>query len=158
MVIAQVAVSLILLVVAGLSVRSLARLSEVHLGYDRENLLLFRIDPVEGGYKGPAITHLYQQVLERVSVIPGVRTATVSHNGLFSHSESGDPIFVEGHTPKEGEDMDSRFDHIGPGYFSTMGMPILMGRELGPQDTNGIHTAVINQTFEKRFFGGANPI
>jgi macrolide transport system ATP-binding/permease protein len=158
LVIAQVAVSLILLVAAGLSVRSLARLSEVHLGYDRENLLLFRIDPFAGGYKGPAITHLYQQVLERVSVIPGVRAATVSHNGLFSHSESGDPISVEGHTPKEGEDMDSRFDHIGPGYFSTMGMPILMGRELGPQDTNGIHTAVINQTFEKRFFGGANPI
>jgi predicted permease len=54
--------------------------------------------------------------------------------------------------------MDSRFDHIGPGYFSTMGIPVVMGRELGPQDTNGIHTAVINQTFEKRFFGGVNPI
>jgi predicted permease len=65
---------------------------------------------------------------------------------------------VEGFTPKQGEDMDSRFDHIGPGYFSTMGIPIVMGRELGPQDTNGVHTAVINQTFEKRFFGGANPI
>jgi predicted permease len=159
LVIAQVAVSLILLVAAGLSVRSLARLSEVHLGYDRENLLLFRIDPLAGGYKGPAITHLYQQVLERISVVPGVRGATVSHNGLFSHAESGDPISVEGFTPKQGEDMDSRFDHIGPGYFSTMGIPIVMGRELGPQDTgNGIHTAVINQAFEKRFFGGANPI
>ena len=158
LVIAQVAVSLILLVAAGLSVRSLARLSEVHLGYDRENLLLFRIDPIAGGYKGPAITHLYQQVLGQISVVPGVRAATVSHNGLFSHAESGDPISVEGFTPKQGEDMDSRFDHIGPGYFSTMGIPIVMGRELGPQDTNGIHTAVINQTFEKRFFGGANPI
>jgi predicted permease len=158
LVIAQVAVSLILLVAAGLSVRSLARLSEVHLGYDRENLLLFRIDPLAGGYKGPAITNLYQQVLGRISVVPGVRAATVSHNGLFSHAESGDPISVEGFTPKPGEDMDSRFDHIGPGYFSTMGIPIVMGRELGPQDTNGIHTAVINQTFEKRFFGGTNPI
>src|SRR6202166_1626823 len=158
LVIAQVAVSLILLVAAGLSVRSLARLSEVHLGYDRENLLLFRIDPLGGGYKGPAITHLYQQVLDRISVIPGIRGATVSANGLFSHSESGDPISVEGFTPKQGEDMDSRFDHIGPSYFSTMGIPIVMGRELGPQDTNGVHTAVINQAFEKRFFGSANPI
>ena len=158
LVIAQVAVSLILLVAAGLSVRSLARLSEVHLGYDRENLLLFRIDPLAGGYQGPAITHLYQQVLGQISVVPGVRAATVSHNGLFSNAESGDPISVEGFTPKQGEDMDSRFDHIGPGYFSTMGIPVVMGRELGPQDTNGIHTAVINQTFEKRFFGGANPI
>ncbi len=130
----------------------------MHLGYAREHLLLFRIDPLAGGYKGPAITPLYQQVLNRISVIPGVRAATVSHNGLFSHSESGDPISVEGFTPKQGEDMDSRFDHIGPGYFSTMGIPIVMGRELGTQDTNGIHTAVINQTFEQRFFGGANPI
>jgi predicted permease len=158
LVVAQVAVSLILLVAAGLSVRSLARLSEVHLGYDRENLLLFRIDPLAGGYKGPGITHLYQQVLDRISVIPSVRAATVSHNGLFSHSESGDPVSVEGFAPKQGEDVDSRFDHIGPGYFSTMGIPIVVGRELGPQDTNGIHTAVINQAFEKRFFGGANPI
>jgi predicted permease len=143
LVIAQVAVSLILLVAAGLSVRSLSRLSEVHLGYDRENLLLFRIDPLAGGYKGPVITHLYQQVLDRISVIPGVRAATVSHNGLFSHAESGDPISVEGFTPKHGEDRDSRFDHIGPGSFSTMGILIVMGRELGPQDTgNGIHTAV----------------
>ena len=158
LVIAQVAVSLILLVAAGLSVRSLAKLSEVHLGYDRENLLLFRIDPIAGGYKGPAITHLYEQLLDRISLIPGVRAATVSHNGLFSHSESGDPISVEGVTPKQDEEMDSRFDHIGPGYFSTMGIPIVVGRELGPQDTNGIHTAVINQAFEKRFFHGANPI
>jgi predicted permease len=159
LVIAQVAVSLILLVAAGLSVRSLAKLREVHLGYDRENLLLFRIDLLAAGYKGAAITHLYQQVLDRISVIPGVRATTVSSNGLFSHSESGDPIAVEGFTPKQGEEMDSRFDHIGPGYFSTMGIPIVMGRELGPQDTgNGIHTAFINQTFEKRFFGGTNPI
>jgi predicted permease len=158
LVIAQVAVSLILLVAAGLSVRSLARLSEVHLGYDRENLLLFRIDPLAGGYRGPAVTQLYQQVMDRISVIPGVRGTTVSHNGLFSHSESGDPISVEGFIPKQGEDVDSRFDHIGPGYFSTMGIPIVQGRELGTQDTNGIHTAVINQTFEKRYFGGVNPI
>jgi len=66
LVIAQVAVSLILLVAAGLSVRSLAKLSEVHLGYDRENLLLFRVDPLAGGYKGPAITPLYQQLLDRI--------------------------------------------------------------------------------------------
>ena len=130
----------------------------MHLGYDRENLLLFRVDPLAGGYNGPAITPLYQQLLDRIAAIPGVRAATISHNGLFSHSESGDPISVEGYVSKQGEDVDSRFDHVGPSYFSTMGMPIVMGRELGPQDTNGIHTAVINQTFEQRFFGGANPI
>jgi len=64
---------------------------------------------------------LYQQVLDRVSVIPGIRAATVSHNGLFSHAESADPISVEGVTPKQDEDMDSRFDHVGPAYFSNAG-------------------------------------
>jgi predicted permease len=159
LVVAQVAVSLLLLVAAGLSVRSLSRLSQVQLGYNRENLLLFRVNPIPAGYKGPAVTQLYEQLLNKISAMPGVRGASVSHNGLFSHSESGDPVSVEGYTPKPGESMNSSFDHIGPGYFSAMGIPILIGREIGPQDTgNGPHDVVINQSFEKRFFGGANPI
>ena len=159
LVVAQVAVSLILLVAAGLFVRSLARLSEVNLGYNRENLLLFRVNAAAGGYKGPAATQLYQELLEKISAIPGLRGVAVSHNGLFSHSESGDPIAVEGYTPKPGEDLESRMDHIGPGYFSTMGIPILMGREIEKQDSgNGPRAAVINQTFARMFFSGRNPI
>ena len=89
------AVSLILLVAAGLFVRSLSRLNHAYLGYERENLLLFRVDAAAAGFKGPAATRLYQELLERISAIPGLRGATVSHNGLFSHSESGDPISIE---------------------------------------------------------------
>ena len=158
LVVAQVAVSLILLVAAGLFVRSLARLSEVNLGYNRENLLLFRVNAAAGGYKGPAATQLYQELLEKISAIPGLRGVAVSHNGLFSHSESGDPIAVEGYTPKPGEDLESRMDHIGPGYFSTMGIPILMGREIEKQDSsNGPRAAVINQTFARMFFPAEIP-
>jgi predicted permease len=102
---------------------------------------------------------MYQQLLERISAIPGLRGATVSHNGLFSHSESGDPIAVEGYTPKPKEEMDSRIDHVGPGYFSTMGIPILMGREIGLQDSSaGVRGGVINETFARRFFPNVNPI
>jgi len=159
LVVTQVAVSLILLVAAGLSVRSLAKLGEVQLGYNRDNLLLFRVDPVAGGFQGPAATHVYEQLLDRISAIPGVRVASVSHNGLFSHAESGDPVSVEGYTPKQNEDMSSRFDHVGPGYFSTVGMPVLMGREIGPQDSgSGVHSSVINQTFARHFFPNSNPI
>ena len=159
LVVAQVAVSLILLVAAGLSVRSLTKLGKVNLGYNRENLLLFRVDPITAGFKGQAVTRLYEQLLQKVAAIPGVRAATVSHNGVFSHSESGDPVAVEGYTPKSGEDVSSMFDHIGPGYFSTMGIPVLIGREIGPQDSaNGQRAAVINQTFVRHFFAGANPI
>jgi predicted permease len=159
LVVAQVAVSLTLLVAAGLFVRSLSKLTHVYLGYDRENLLLFRVNAAAGGYQGAAATRLYQHLLERIAAIPGLRGVTVSHNGLFSGSESGDPITVEGYTPKPGEEMDSRMDHVGPRYFSTVGIPILLGREIDTQDSgNGPRAAVINQSFARRFFPNTNPI
>jgi len=159
LVIAQVAISLILLVAAGLFVHSLSKLSEVNLGYQRENLLLFQVDGRPAGYKEVANLRFQQQLLEKFSNIPGVRAATLSSDGLFSDSESGDPISVEGYTPKAGEKPNSRMDHIGPGYFSTVGIPILIGREIGPQDSgNGPRAAVINQEFARHFFGNTNPI
>jgi predicted permease len=159
LVVTQVAVSVILLVSAGLFVRSLSKLGEVKLGYSRENLILFRVDAAPGGYKGAAIPRLQLDLLARISAIPGLRGATVSKDGLFSHSESADPIAVEGYTSKAGDEMHSRMDHVGPGYFSTLGIPILMGREIAAQDTPGsVRAAVINQTFARRFFPNTNPI
>jgi predicted permease len=159
LVVAQVTFSLVLLVAAGLFVHSLANLGHANIGYNRENLLLFRVNPAAGGYKGAATTRLFQELLERISKIPGVRAATVSKNGLFSGSETGDPVAVDGYTPKPGDDMHSSMDHVGPRYFSVMGIPILMGREIESRDSgNGQRAAVINQTFARRFFPGANPI
>ena len=159
LVVGQVSFSLVLLIAAGLFVHSLSKLSHVALGYNSENLLLFRVNAAAGGYKGPATTRLYEDLLARISAIPGLRGVTVSHNGLFSHSESGDPIAVEGYTPKSGEEMDSRIDMVGPGYFSTMGIPILIGREIGPLDAApGLRPAVVNETFVHRFFPNTNPI
>src|SRR5712692_5961300 len=87
------------------------------------------------------------------------RRFTASKDGLFSGSESADPIAVEGYTPKPGDEMHSRMDHVGPGYFSTLGIPILMGREIETQDAPGtVRAGVINQTFARRFFPNTNPI
>jgi predicted permease len=159
LVVTQVAVSVILLVSAGLFVRSLSKLGEVKLGYNPENLILFRVDAAPGGYKGAAIPRFQLDLLARISAIPGLRGATVSKDGLFSGSESADPIAVEGYNPKAGDEMHSRMDHVGPAYFSTLGIPILMGREIEAQDGPGsIRAAVINQTFARRFFPNANPI
>jgi len=159
LVIAQVAVSLTLLVAAGLFVHSLARLSDVSLGYNRERLLLLRVDASPAGYKGPANLQLHQGLLAKFSAIPGVRVATLSSNGLFQGSESADDIEVEGYTPKPGEEMNSRMDHVGPGYFSALGIPLLIGREIGPQDSGqGPRVAVINQTFVRNYFPNQNPI
>src|SRR5438445_943878 len=140
LVVKQIAVSVILLVSAGLFVRSLSKLGKVNLGYNRENLLIFRVDAAFGGYKGGAIPRFQLDLLRRISAIPGLRGATVSKDGLFSGSESADPIAVEGYTPKPDEEMHSRMDHVGPGYFSTLGIPILMGREIEAQDAPGGHS------------------
>jgi len=159
LVIAQVAISLILLAVAGLFVRSLRRLSEVNLGYRTENLVLFYVDAAPGGYKGDALLRLDRELLDKFNAIPGVRVATVSTNGLFMHSESGDPIAVQGYAPKAGEELHSRMDHVGPGYFSALGIPILAGREIGPLDVAGKpRVAVINQSFAKAYFANSNPL
>jgi predicted permease len=159
LVVAQVAISLILLVAAGLFVRSLSKLSQVNLGYQPENLILFQVDGASGGYKGPSNLRFQQELLDKFSNVPGVRAATLSSDGLFSHSESGDPVKVEGYTEKSDEAPNSRMDHVGPQYFSTVGIPILIGREIGPQDSgNGPRAAVINQEFARHYFGTTNPI
>jgi len=159
LVVVQVALSLILLVAAGLFVRSLRRLSEVNLGYRTENLVLFYVDGAPGGYKGDALLRLHRDLLDKFNDIPGMRVATASTNGLFMHSESGDPVAIEGYTPKSGEELESRMDHVGPGYFSALGISILAGREIGPLDVAGKpRVAVINQSFATAYFANSNPL
>jgi|HubBroStandDraft_1064217.scaffolds.fasta_scaffold04866_2 predicted permease len=160
LIIAQVALSLLLLVIAGLFVHSFQKLGNVQLGYDRDHLMIFSLAPIEYGYKvGAPIRQLYEDVLERIGAVPGVRGVTFSENGLFSHHESADPISIEGFTPQSGQDMDARFDQAGPNYFSTVGIPILLGREIGPQDSgNGQRVGVINETMAKYYFGKSSPI
>ncbi len=159
LVIAQVASSLVLLMGAGLFVRTLRNLKNADLGYDRERLLIVRVEPVAAGYQGPARADLYRRVHEGLKSIPGVRGVTLSENGLFSGTESGDRITVEGfHSDKESDNA-SRFDQVGPNYFSTVGIPMLLGREIGPQDTETTAmVCVVNEAFARFYFGRNNPI
>ena len=159
LVVAQVAMSLLLLIVAGLFVRSFQKLTQVQLGVDRDHLLIFDVQPLSVGYKGPAITQLYKELAARIGAVPGVRAVSFSHNGLFSGSESSDQISIEAYTPKSGQEMNARFDHVGPNYFSTVGIPVLAGREIGPQDEgSGQRVCVINQTMARYYFGEEIPI
>jgi len=159
LVVAQVAFSLLLLIVAGLFVHSFLKLSEVQLGYDHDHLLLFGVDPVESGYKGPAVAELYKALTENIRSIPGVRGVTLSQNGLFSHSESADQISIEGYKPASGQTMRARFDEVGPNYFTTVGIPILMGRDITAEDSgSGQRVGLINQTMARYYFGHENPI
>jgi predicted permease len=159
LVVAQVAFSVLLLVVAGLFVHSFQKLTEVQLGYDHDHLLLFGVDPTESGYKAPATAQLYKDLLENIRAIPGVRAATLSQNGLFSHSESNDEVSIDGYKPKSGQQMNARFDEVGPNYFTTVGIPVLMGRDITPEDGGGgQRVGLINQTMARYYFGNENPI
>jgi predicted permease len=158
LVIAQVAASLVMLVATGLFVHSLVKLSQVNLGFNRDRLLAFELDPLAAGIKSPATMQFHRQLLDRLSTVPGVRSVTLSGNGLFENSEAGDPISVEGYTPSAGEHLHSRMDHAGPNYFSTVGIPVLMGRDIGPQDSAGVRVGVINQAFAQHFFPHDNPL
>jgi predicted permease len=159
LVVLQVGLSLLLVVGAGLFLRTLWNLQSVSLGYARENLLLASVDGISTRLNDGPRVNFYLSIAERLRALPGVRGVTFSENGLFSGTESGDRIEVEGFTPKEKKDLGSSWDQIGAGYFSTIGIPLILGREIGPQDTpSAPKVCMINETFAKHFFEGRNPI
>jgi predicted permease len=155
----QVALSLLILFAAGLLVRSLQNIRNVDLGYNREHILLVSTDPLSAGYDKLRITQFGNELSAQFANIPGVRAATYSKNGLFSGSDSSNSIKVEGYIPKSGEDTDAGYDEVGPNYFSSVGIPLLLGRDIGPQDTQASSkVAVLNEAMAKFYFGAANPI
>jgi predicted permease len=159
LVIAQVALSLLLVACAGLFLRTLWNLESVGLGYPKEKLLMTTVDGLTAGYKDAQLSTLWRELIERLRVLPGIQGATYSTNGLFSGSESGDQIEVEGFTPQNDKDKGSRFDTVGPQYFSTVGIPLLLGRDFGFEDTAASpRVSVINEAFAKKFFAGRSPI
>jgi predicted permease len=159
LVIAQVALSLLLVVSGGLLLRTLWNLQATDLGYSRDKLLMVGVDGMAAGYKDSRLTTLWNDLADRIRVLPGVHGVTYSQNGLFAGSESGDQVEVEGFTPQKDNERGARFDMIGPGYFATIGVPLLLGREFGLQDTaTAPKVCVINEAFQKLFFAGKNPM
>jgi len=155
----QVALSLLVLFAAGLLVRSLGNLKNLDLGYSREHLLLLRTDPISAGYKGQQVVTLADEIRERLTRLPGVRGVTMSKNGLFSGSDSGDDVKIEGYVPAKDGDRAVRWDWAGPNYFSAIGIPMILGRDIGSQDTaTSPRVAVINETMARFYFGKTNPI
>jgi predicted permease len=161
LVVAQVAFSLLLVVGAGLFLRTLWNLQSVDLGYPKEKLLVLTVDGVTAGYKAQQLTGLWRDLTDRIRVIPGIQGATYSENGLFNGTESADGVEVEGYTPQDSnkKDRNSRFDSVGPQYFATVGIPLLLGRDFDQHDTaTSPHVCVINEAFAKKFFAGRSPV
>ncbi|HEV2497947.1 MAG TPA: ABC transporter permease [Terriglobia bacterium] len=159
LIVSQVALSLVLLIGAGLFLRTLVNLSNVNTGFNKENVLLFGIDPADVGYKEDArLVSLYQQIEQRVSTEPGVRAASISFF-TFNQGAWDGSVVVEGRPQVSGIDNDVIMNVVGPSYFTTMGIPLLTGRVFDLHDTaNSPKVAIINQTMAREFFPGGSPI
>jgi predicted permease len=144
-----------MLVAAGLFMRTLKNLQSVELGINRENLLLFQLNARQAGHRDPEIISFYDTLQKRFAALPGVRSASLAHAGLIADGESGDCLVVPGHQPDER----ARFLNVGPGFFSTMQMPVLMGREIDEHDQAGSPAVVVvNQVFSQAYFGHESPL
>ncbi len=159
LVVAQVAVSLVLLVGAGLFIRTLHNLRSVDLGFNADNLLLFRVEPRAKGYKDDKVTSLCQQIIERIEAVPGARSVTVSEFALLSGAASNGPGYAQGRDPLPRGANNVYRQTVGWDYFETMGITLLAGRPLNRQDDeHAPRVAVINQTMARRFFSDENPL
>ena len=150
----QIAISLLMLVAAGLFVRTLSNLQSINLGFTRENVLLFLLDARKAGHKDPEIAAFYADLRRRFSAIPGVREASLSEDSLIQ-AGTGLDLSVAG-APR---DPRTRILSVGAVFFRTMQIPILAGRDFEERDRPGSPAvAVINEVFAKANFGDRNPL
>jgi predicted permease len=155
---AQMAFCLLLLVVAGLFVRSMQSLMQTDVGFDRDHLLVARMDVRSMGYSNDQRRALYDRVLERVRRIPGVVSASASLNGPLGTSWRASSLVVEGHTPSANEHLITNEEFVTADYFETVGLALVEGRAFAPDDARpGGRNTIVNQTMARRFFapGGA---
>ena len=159
LVVAQVALSVLLLVGAGLFLRSLTNLKELKPGFEVRNLITFEVEPTINGYRPDWARQYYRQLTERLQAIAGVRGVTFAVIPILTGWEWDNSVTIEGYTPKQGEDPDPHMQFCSAGYFDTMKIPILLGREFTiKDDKTAPKVAVVNEKFAKRYFGDHSPI
>jgi macrolide transport system ATP-binding/permease protein len=158
LVVAQIAVSFLILVAAGLFVRTLNKLHSVQLGYSRENILLFTVNARQAGHRDPEIVTFYEDLRKRLESIPGVSSATFSHSSLINAGLAGSAISGEMKIGAVTID-DAGALAAGPHFLTTMQIPILAGREIDERDQPGsTPVAVISEELARTYFGNENPL
>jgi predicted permease len=158
LVVAQVALSVVLLSAAGLFVHHLSNLRHLDLGFQRDHILLVTLDPAHSGYGRERLTRAYQELLARLDAIPGVRSATISALPPIAGGGAMRPANVEGYQAAPGERRFISENWVTPKYFETLGIPLLAGRDFTLQDLGRPRVGIINQTMARYFFGSGNPL
>ena len=156
---AQIALSMMLLVTAGLFTRSLINVTRVSLGLNPDHVVTFSVSPQLNGYAAEHIRQLVVRISDEVAALPGASSVTGSLVPLLSGSNWGNNVSVEGFEAGPDTDTNSRYNEVLPGYFSTLGIPLLAGREVTAADGFGApKVAVVNESFTRKFNLGPNPV
>jgi predicted permease len=159
LVVAQVAMSLLLLVGAGLFIRTLSNLRRVDGGFNQQNLLLFRVDPRLNGYEKEGLAALYQRMVERLEAVPGVRAVTCSRHALLSGSSNISTVVFPGQEVKVGVRNLIWRHQVRANFLEVMEIPLVMGRNLTPQDdARAPKVVVVNQAFVRKYLPNENPL
>jgi predicted permease len=172
LVVTQVALSLLLLIGAGLFLRSLKNLSSLGPGFHAERLVGFNIDPSLNGYTPERLNSFYQQLTDNLGAVPGVKSVAVASMRIMENNEWDSGMTAEGYSPTKPDDHPQAYmNQIGPGYFATLGVPIVAGRDFRLTDNRVIKranatddfdtmptTVIINEKFAQRFFAGRSPV
>jgi predicted permease len=159
LVVTQVALSLLLLVGAGLFIRTLRNLQRVDAGFETKNLLLFRVDPRLSGYQGDRITTLYDRLFAALEAVPGVQAVTFSRHPLLSGSRGVRPFFAARQNDSPTDPQAAHVHIVRANFLEAMNVPLLLGRNLSERDDGqSPKVAVINQACARRLFPDQNPI
>ena len=163
LVVAQVSLSLLLLIGAGLLLRTLINLQRVETGFNEQNLLLFYADPSLLDYKGDRLRDIYQRLFTRLEAVPGVQAVTFSRVPLLSRAATSGTFDLPGAKPgPDGsvpQTAEVYFHNVRENFFEAMGIPLLVGRTFtAGDDLKAPKVAVVNKTFADRLFPGVNPI
>ncbi|HTW49258.1 MAG TPA: ABC transporter permease, partial [Acidobacteriaceae bacterium] len=152
----QIALSVLLLGGAGLFVRTLRNLRDQPVGFDTRNLVTFGLEPSESGYGEDKTSQIITAALERLEGVPGVQGAAGTTDPELEGDSSFDGYVIQGHKPVEGENDDFETGWVTPGYFQTLRLPLLVGRDFTAADKTGAaKVTIVNEEFAKKFFGSA---
>jgi predicted permease len=156
---AQIALSMALLIFAGLFTKSLINVSRVDLGVKIDNVVTFEVSPELNGYKPRASQQLFERLEDELAALPGVNAVADSRVPLLGGDNWGNSLKVQGFQAGPDTDTNARYNEVGPGYFQTLGIPLIAGRDFTRADAGGSQkVAIVNEAFAKKFNLGRDPL
>lgn len=157
--IVQVAISLVLLVGAGLFVRTVRNLRAVDVGFDRSHLLLFSLEASPAGYQPGQFADFFARAADHIGAIPGVQAVSFSSLPMVSNASTRIGLSFPGETPVPGQDAVATLNHVGPDFFATYAMPLVLGRDFNASDAAPTaRTAIVNEALARKYFSGQSAV